>query len=59
MDEAERSKTVYYLTKIVNEEMGLREQLDIIRILDPNMTFKSTETQFIVGKNSGIWKGIK
>ena len=49
MDEEEHSKTVEYMTRIVNEEMALREQLDFIRILNPDMTYKSTDTQFVIG----------
>lgn len=48
MDEDEHSRTVEYLTRIINEEMALREQLDIIRILNPDMKYKPTDTQFII-----------
>jgi hypothetical protein len=54
MDGDEHSKTVEYLTRVLNEEMALREQLDIIRILNPDMKFKSTDTQFVIGKST--WK---
>jgi hypothetical protein len=50
MDGDEHSKTVEYLTRVLNEEMALREQLDIIRILNPDMKFKPTDTQFVIGK---------
>lgn len=50
MDDDEHSKTVKALTKIINDEMGLREQLEIIRILNPDTKLKPTDTQFIIGK---------
>ncbi|CAF0760906.1 unnamed protein product [Brachionus calyciflorus] len=48
MDDDERSKTVKALTRIINDEMGLREQLEIIRILNPDTKLKPTDTQFII-----------
>ncbi|RNA20212.1 hypothetical protein BpHYR1_019538 [Brachionus plicatilis] len=48
MDDDERSKTVKALTRIINDEMGLREQLEIIRILNPDIKLKPTDTQFII-----------
>jgi hypothetical protein len=49
MDDDERSRTIEFLTKIINDEMGLREQLEIIRILNPDAKLKRTDTQFIIG----------
>lgn len=51
MSDDEQSKAVEYLTRIINDEMGLREQLEIIRILNPDTKLKPTDTQFIIGKN--------
>ena len=50
MDEDERSKALDCLTRIINDEMGLREQLEIIRILNPEAKLKRTDKQFIIGK---------
>ena len=50
MDDEERTKTVKGLTRIINDEMGLREQLEIIRILNPDTKLKPTDTQFVIGK---------
>ncbi len=50
MDDDERSRTIEFLTKIINDEMGLREQLEIIRILNPDAKLKRTDTQFIIGE---------
>ncbi|CAM6000208.1 unnamed protein product [Sphagnum balticum] len=49
MDDEERSRTVEVLTRIINDEMGLREQLEIIRILNPDTKLKPTDTQFVIG----------
>lgn len=50
MDDDEHSKTIKALTRIINDEMGLREQLEIIRILNPDIKLKPNDTQFIIGK---------
>ena len=49
MTSDEQSKAVEYLKRIINDEMGLREQLEIIRILNPDTKLKPTDTQFIIG----------
>lgn len=51
MNEYERSEAVDCLTKIINDEMGLREQLEIIRILNPDAKLKPTDKQFIIGNS--------
>lgn len=50
MDEEERSRAIEYLTRTINDEMGLREQLEIIRILNPEKKPRMTDTQFIIGQ---------
>ena len=55
MTEDEQSKAVEYLTRIINDEMGLREQLEIIRILNTETKLKPTDTQFIIGIYSPIY----
>lgn len=45
----EKTKCVELLTRIINDEMGLREQLEIIRIINPDTKFLPTNTQFILG----------
>ena len=54
MDEQERCRTVDSLTKIVNDEMGLREQLEIIRIINPDARLKRTDTQFVIGNTHNL-----
>jgi hypothetical protein len=49
MTSDEQSKAVEYLKRIINNEMVLREQLEIIRILNPDTKLKPTDTQFIIG----------
>jgi len=48
MDDLERSKAVDCLTRIINDDMGLREQLEIIRILNPDAKLKPTDKQFVI-----------
>jgi len=49
MEEEEKSKILKCLTGIINDEMGLREQLEIIRILNPDSKLKPTDTQYVIG----------
>ena len=49
MNENERSKILQNLTRTINDEMGLEEQLEIIRILNPNPKLNSADTQYIIG----------
>lgn len=51
MDDLERSKAVDCLTRIINDDMGLREQLEIIRILNPDAKLKPTDKQFAIGSS--------
>lgn len=51
MSVEEQSDAVKTLIRIINDEMGLREQLEIIRILNPDVKFKQTDTQFKIGKS--------
>jgi molecular chaperone DnaK len=48
MDDLERSKAVDCLTRIINDDMGLREQLEIIRILNPDAKLKPTEVDEVI-----------
>lgn len=52
MEEEEKSKILKCLTGIINDEMGLREQLEIIRILNPDSKLKPTDTQYVIGKDN-------
>lgn len=54
MSVEEQSDAVKTLIRIINDEMGLREQLEIIRILNPDVKFKPTDTQFKIGKTFRI-----
>jgi hypothetical protein len=49
MNNEEQMTIVETLTRIVNDEMGLREQLEIIRILNTDAKLLPTDRQFIIG----------
>lgn len=49
MSSEEHTSAVECLTRIVNDEMGLREQLEIIRIINQDAKFRPTDTQFVIG----------
>lgn len=42
---------IEYLSRKVSTEMGLREQLDIIKIIDPNAQISPTDSEFIIELN--------
>ncbi len=50
MNNDEQINIIDVLTRIINDEMGLREQLEIIRILNPDVKLLPTDTQFVIGK---------
>ena len=56
MDDLERSKAVDCLTRIINDDMGLREQLEIIRILNPDAKLKPTDKQFVISSEPFLYK---
>lgn len=42
---------IEYLSRKVSTEMGLREQLDIIKIIDPSAQISPTDSEFIIELN--------
>lgn len=42
---------IEYLSRKVSMEMGLREQLDIIKIIDPSAQISPTDSEFIIELN--------
>lgn len=42
---------IEYLSRKVSTEMGLREQLDIIKIIDPTAQISPTDSEFIIELN--------
>jgi hypothetical protein len=50
MNDDERCMITNYLTKTINNEMGRREQLEIIRILNPDAKLCLGDTQYVFGK---------
>uniref|UniRef100_A0A8C4Q7I8 Family with sequence similarity 199, X-linked n=2 Tax=Eptatretus burgeri TaxID=7764 RepID=A0A8C4Q7I8_EPTBU len=51
MSNDEQVEYIEYLSRRVSAEMGLREQLDIIRIIDPNAQVSPTDNEFIIELN--------
>lgn len=49
-------EAVELLTRVASMTMGLREQMDIIKIINPEATVLPTDTEFEIG-NYGI--GLK
>jgi hypothetical protein len=50
MNNEEQVNIVENLTRIINDDMGLREQLEVIRILNTDAKLLPTDRQFIIGK---------
>lgn len=46
-------EAVELLTRVASMTMGLREQMDIIKIINPEATVLPTDTEFEIG-NHGI-----
>lgn len=40
------------LTRIISYEMGLREQLDIIRIIQPTAVISPSDKEFVIGEET-------
>ncbi|KXJ25018.1 Protein FAM199X-B [Exaiptasia diaphana] len=48
MNSEDQLQSIEYLTRVVSTTLGLREQLDIIRIISPDATVSSTDTEFFI-----------
>ena len=46
---SQQRETIEHLTQVVSSSMGLREQLDVIRIVNPLAVVSSTDTEFEIG----------
>ncbi|XP_062855810.1 protein FAM199X [Trichomycterus rosablanca] len=51
MTNDEQVEYIEYLSRKVSMEMGLREQLDIIKIIDPSAQISPTDSEFIIELN--------
>ncbi|CAL9706410.1 unnamed protein product [Knipowitschia caucasica] len=51
MSNDEQVEYIEYLSRKVSTEMGLREQLDIIKIIDPSAHISPTDSEFIIELN--------
>ena len=49
MTSSQQRETIEHLTQVVSSSMGLREQLDVIRIVNPQAVVSSTDTEFEIG----------
>lgn len=50
MSETDRVSLVEDLSSVISGELGLREQLEVIRIINPTAQISSTDKEFIIGK---------
>ena len=50
MSNTQQVSVIEDLTKIISNEMGLREQMEVIRIINPEASISSTDTEFVIGK---------
>ena len=46
MTSSQQRATIEHLTQVVSSHMGLREQLDVIRIVNPKAVVSATDTEF-------------
>ena len=57
MTSLQQRETITHLTQVVSSTMGLREQLDIIRIVNPKAVVSATDTEFEIGTVFSIFLG--
>jgi hypothetical protein len=50
MTKSERSKTIDELSLLISTELSLREQMDIVKIINPTATLSKQTTEFVIGK---------
>ena len=58
MTRDEKLETVEELSATVTNDLGLREQLEVIRIINPLAVLPTTDSEFYIGKKC-FWIGIK
>ena len=51
MCDEEQITTVEELSELISGELGLREQLDVIRIIYPEASIGPADTEFVIGKS--------
>ena len=60
MTRDERLETVEELSSTVTNDLGLREQLEVIRIINPLADLPTTDSEFFIGKKMLLsWDNIK
>ncbi|KAL4225171.1 hypothetical protein ACF0H5_015863 [Mactra antiquata] len=52
MSKSEKAKMVDELSLTISRELGLREQMDIIKIIDPAASFDKKPSEFVIDLNS-------
>lgn len=50
MSAEEQLETLHALSKIVTCHMGIKEQIKVIKIIDPSVTISPNDTEFQLGK---------
>ncbi len=50
MSNIEQTRIVEEISSVVSHQMGLREQLEVIRIINPQATVSPTDAEFVIGK---------
>lgn len=51
MNMSEQVEVVEALTQVISSELGLREQLDVIRLIDPSAVVSTNDTEFVIDLN--------
>ena len=54
MTRDERLETVEELSSTVTNDLGLREQLEVIRIINPLADTSSTDSEFFIGNTASF-----
>ena len=51
MSNSEQVSVVEEISRIISEQLGLREQLEVIKIISPASNVSPTDTEFIIGRS--------
>lgn len=45
----EKASVIEELSRVISNELGLREQLEVIRIINPSAEVSPTDKEFVIG----------
>lgn len=46
----EKLSVIEHLSRLISTQLGLREQLEVIRLINPTANVSPTDTEFVISK---------